>query len=449
MRKKKIIAMVSSTIVVLLLATGLFLRKSNLKVDTDLQKNLVAVEVENISKSEIAKHKKFSGVVTAGEKEKVSSAALANIKTINVKVGDYVKEGQIIMTLDSSKIDQQINSLNEANEKISEGVENSKAQLVEINLKKEDILGKKADLELEITTLEELNFSCDEELAILEDDLQNNIITKEEFITKKEQIAKYKSDNIIKIKKNKSEVKALNLSEIAIDETISGLEKLLNSNENAQSDKLGDVLEVLKDKKGDFIVKSNISGYIREINFKEGAMPVNLMKPGILIENDSTLDLQVLVALEDKKRFAVGDKIAMFIDNNGMEEEKVAIVESISEKPDDKTNQHSVVFTFDNFDKSVKIGEFAKVYVNTESKNDVVTVAKDAIIRENDKQFVYLCKNGKAIKTQVEVGIENHIEVEVLSGIKEKDKVIVNGKEFIEDKQEVNIVNEENDNENS
>lgn len=447
MKRKTIAVIVCISVVTVLAGVKIATNQNDKIVDEVVLENVVAVEVDEIKESEIIKYKKFTGVLVSGQSDSVAATAIANIKTIDVKVGDKVKKGQTIMTLDSSKLDEQIQEINEANDKVQEGINSANGKIDEVRIKLDENNIKKQEMHKELEVLQEESDSYDKTIEELKLKFDNAQIAKEEFDGKSKEVKKLKDDNKLKTININQEIKKIEITISTLSATIEQLEKVLGS--NTQNTGLGDVLEVLEEKKGQYSVKSKISGVVKEINFKIGKMPINIMKPGILIENYDTLDLNFQVSKEDMEKIKKEKEIDVFVESQGQELKKTGRIENVSNEIDEKTNMYNVVVNIDNSKSDLKVGNFTRAYLNVDSKKQVLTVRKDAILRENDEEFVYICENGVAVKKPIITGIENHEVVEVLEGIKPLDKVITKGKEFVIDNEKVNIVNGGNQNENN
>lgn len=79
-------------------------------------------------------------------------------------------------------------------------------------------------------------------------------------------------------------------------------------------------------------------------------------------------------------------------------------------------------------DKGIEIkpGMSADVEIIVESIPDVIAIPSQALIEREGKRYVYTVRDSKAHLTPVEIGRFNWTVSEVLSGIKEGDKVIIN-----------------------
>ena len=69
------------------------------------------VQLEKVDKRDLSDFISLTGTVSGETKINYSSTAATEIKTVNVQVGDVVKEGDVIATLDKDSIQKQIDVL--------------------------------------------------------------------------------------------------------------------------------------------------------------------------------------------------------------------------------------------------------------------------------------------------------------------------------------------------
>jgi membrane fusion protein (multidrug efflux system) len=75
----------------------------------------------------------------------------------------------------------------------------------------------------------------------------------------------------------------------------------------------------------------------------------------------------------------------------------------------------------------LKPGMFARVSADLGSRPNAVVVPEQAILPKGDKAFIYKVVEGKAMLTPVELGRRTPGQVEILSGIRAGDTVVVDG----------------------
>lgn len=86
------------------------------------------------------------------------------------------------------------------------------------------------------------------------------------------------------------------------------------------------------------------------------------------------------------------------------------------------------VYTFfevENADESISFGEDIKVVMVKESRENILILPANCIRRDGDSCFVYRYEDGKRVSVPVEIGISDELNTEILSGVKEGDRIYV------------------------
>jgi multidrug efflux pump subunit AcrA (membrane-fusion protein) len=76
---------------------------------------------------------------------------------------------------------------------------------------------------------------------------------------------------------------------------------------------------------------------------------------------------------------------------------------------------------------SIPVGAPAQVEIEAEQHKGVVLVPAAAIVREGDETAVFVANGAKAQRRTVETGITDGAHVEIVSGVKAGEMVIVDG----------------------
>jgi len=88
---------------------------------------------------------------------------------------------------------------------------------------------------------------------------------------------------------------------------------------------------------------------------------------------------------------------------------------------------------FPGTNRNVKFGTTAQISLEVLTKKDVIVVKREHIVSENDKHYVWVFQSGTnrtppaAHKREIEVGLDNKLEYEVISGLEPGDKLIIEG----------------------
>ncbi|GAB6137812.1 hypothetical protein JCM15060_10010 [Halanaerobaculum tunisiense] len=69
----------------------------------------------------------------------------------------------------------------------------------------------------------------------------------------------------------------------------------------------------------------------------------------------------------------------------------------------------------DNNDHKLKQGMVAQIKIITQDRKQSLVVPKEAIFSEGATEYLYLIKEGHAVKREVSLGMDNGSQVEILT----------------------------------
>lgn len=426
---------------ILLIAVSFFglyyVRLKSKSNDSLTEKSLTSVEVKEVKLGKISKYEKYTSKTKGGLEESVSPKVPANVIELMVSEGDHVEEGDILMVLDSTEVDEQVSKTKEAYEKALEALNASNGQM-------EQLVVKLANLENEISNtnsiIDSLNIKVSDlqsELKDLENKLENEEISKDEFEKRKLELNKEIMNSTNEIAISTKKITEQEITKASIEKTI---ESAGNINSHDQIEQLGKVYEAALEAKENYIVKANISGVVKNLNVKVGEPAMSLFGPCMVITNYSFVAFDIQVAEENIDKFMVGQEINVTIEGIEGFVTTAGVVKSISDTPDKKFKQYIITISVDNRDNSFEIGNYASAMIDKEVKENIIVIDKNSLMRENGINYVFKVEDNKTYKTEVEIGIENDHSVEVISGLNEKDRIVTKGKEFISNEEVVNVV---------
>ena len=85
-------------------------------------------------------------------------------------------------------------------------------------------------------------------------------------------------------------------------------------------------------------------------------------------------------------------------------------------------------------------GMFARVYIETDSRNDALVIPKTALSLESIGDTVFVAADGMAARREVVLGFQEGDFVEVVSGVEEGDAVVVVGQDGLSDGTPIRIL---------
>ncbi|WML33635.1 efflux RND transporter periplasmic adaptor subunit [Clostridium sp. OS1-26] len=185
-------------------------------------------------------------------------------------------------------------------------------------------------------------------------------------------------------------------------------------------------------------ITSPISGIVAAKDVEVGQMTGG-QSGSVTVIDSTSVTAEITVPDKILGRLQVGQSIPVVV--SALENKEMpGVIETISPEANSKDNSYIVKIKIDNANGEIKSGMFAKVSLQTESKDNVLTVPNQAIKIENGVNYIYIVENGKIKKVSVNIGISNNKFTEVSGNIKENDDIITEGQSILADGEKVNIV---------
>ncbi|MGL4847888.1 MAG: HlyD family efflux transporter periplasmic adaptor subunit [Clostridium sp.] len=438
MRKNKILKLMS---LALIIGVGSFIINKNIDREVEASsETLTSVMVQTVGEEKVRDRMKYSGRLSYGREENLISMVDEKVTYVGVKEGDLVKKGDVLVKFDSSKIDGSVekakkdyeDALKKSNEN-KKKLEGLKSNIDGIEEEIEKLKGEKQSIELKITELEN-------ELKTIEEKFKNNEISEEEYKILKDEKDKLLNENNLRLKVLDKEIDVKELEKTSLEKGIEGVEKLNLGKLSLESTKK--IYEQMSTMKENYILKAPIDGVVLSLNCYLNEKVENKMMPSVSIGNKSELNFKFGVDEDEVKKFKENEEVTMEIEKDKKMIKEKGYISSISRKKDLRTGQYTVTVKISN-NKDYDVQAFANCFIKNTEKKEKNMISKNALIREEEKNFVYVVEEGKIIKKEIKISEESNHSVKVIEGLEENDKVVIRGKEYIEEGQAVNIVEED------
>ena len=88
----------------------------------------------------------------------------------------------------------------------------------------------------------------------------------------------------------------------------------------------------------------------------------------------------------------------------------------------------------------LKPGMFAKIEMVLKENPNALAVPRDAVLKEDGKEFVFAVEGNQAFRKPVVTGIEQERLIEIVEGVKDGDKIVVRGQESLKDRSTIRII---------
>lgn len=188
----------------------------------------------------------------------------------------------------------------------------------------------------------------------------------------------------------------------------------------------------------DATIKSPTNGIITKKFVEEGEY-INIGSPVATIVDISKLKIKLNVSEANVYQLKMGDKATITTDvYPGVTFE--GSISYISSQGDDSHNYPVEIVISNNSKYPLKSGTFANVLIKLPVAGEALYIPRESLLGSITEAEVYVAENNKAIRKKIVVGNGNDKYLKVISGLKEGEKVIVNGQINLSDNKEIKIV---------
>jgi len=184
-------------------------------------------------------------------------------------------------------------------------------------------------------------------------------------------------------------------------------------------------------------VKAPISGYITRLNVHESEN----VKAGdtlFTVSNYDKLISVVWVSDREISQIKKGQRAQAQWEGTTLN----GVVDQVDLAMDARQKAFAVQVAFGNSEHSVPSGVTASINIETRLIPDSLVVHRSEVLKNQDGWYVYLDKDGKAVKQTIETGLSQGMLYEVTKGLKENDMLITEGINMVRDGSLVRIVDD-------
>lgn len=416
--KKKVVIIVLVVLIIVVAVIGNAVKKMTSQVATAVN----TVEVEPVQKRDLSDTISLKGTVSGITKNNVTSKALAEITAVNVQVGDIVKEGDVLCTLDSSTIKDQVadlerdmsdtnatNSINsqQTAETVSRAQEDQQTQLAAAQ--------KAIDDAKDAYNAQSIMWDKSEDKSDAE--FQSLLAAQKAVTTAEEDYQKVLETTN----------RTIEDAQLAVE-----LDKY-KTTDSTSKDKLTD----LKEQLADCNITAPCGGVVTVVNVSVGDVNADSKTALVTIEDTSSLKMVATVEEADILKIEEGMKATVTADAMGDETingtvTRVVRVKGQSTGSDGQTTTsggYSVEISLDNTE--LLIGMEVKAKVMIKERGNVLAIPYDLVKTDDDgNSYVLIAQanddgSATAVKKNITVGEEVDYYTEVTSGdLAEGDKLI-------------------------
>ncbi len=372
---------------------------------TDMNDQPIAVTVRSVKIGSIANSDIFSGRTAAAAETSITAEMAGIVEKVYVSLGQRVEKGDMLLSIKA--VDA------------SKSVDQAKAALELARASYNNALGGNVTNQLNqlenAASLARLGYDeAQRNYGIYKELYDAGGIAEDQY--KKVQLALNQADQQLKAAEKAYETaknqaipdsqalakKQLEQAEVAYKIATSNLDKLT--------------------------LKAPASGIITTINFSDNEM-ISQGMPAFILSDLNKLEATLQVAEMDISKFKAGDSVSVSLSDQVLP----GVVKDVSQVTDARSSLYTVNIVIDNSAHNYPAGMAVDVQLTREKSENAVLIPKKAVFEEDGQQYVYLCKDNKAVKTAVTTGLSDPFTLEITQGVHEGDTVVIGGLSLIKD----------------
>ncbi len=400
------------------------------------------VEVYSVESNDIQSTLEYSGVVSPAKTVNIISTITSEVENTYFEVGDTVNEGDLLFTVDSSKINDQIKQLDSQLQTAEIGVQmaNNTANNITGGAYQSQLLQLESGIE---STKKQLELA-EQTLNMQQENYENGkvlydsgIISKSEFegieLAYNQAKSAYESTQLAL--EQQQETYDITANTIVNENKATG--ELSVEQAMASRDSLMVQMDITQKMLDDASVYAPMSGVISFKGVNEDEY-VSSQKPAYTIVDMDTVLVSVKVSEKIINNINKGDEVEVYI-STIQDEPFIGTIKTISPVAD-QTSTYPIEIEIQNPNHTIKPGMFTTVSFVLESENDAIVLPVEAVLSNVKEKYVYVDNNGVAEKVVVETGINNGEYVEITSGLEVGDNVITKGQSYVENGENIKVI---------
>jgi RND family efflux transporter MFP subunit len=367
------------------------------------ESNKVPVSVAEVIEKNISNTIELVGMAVPETQVPLLTTSPLTVKKVHVKIGDIVKKGDLIVSLDPTAANEQVTQAQNA---VSE-LENALSKMKEMQQAAES----QASL-TDIPKLQgELNQSLEKSQALL-DGVETGAVTSLDLLQSTMEVM-LKQAQLTTAASQAQQMPSFNTVEIEaqLNQARQGLK---------QAEQLAEAASIT----------SPIDGLVSELNVVEDGIAAPNVPIGTIIKQDN-ISATFQVNSYQVSKLKAGQKATISFE--GVTDSYESAIETVSPTVNQQTNMFSVIIPVSNTEQYIKGGMRATAYVAVDNLEAQIVVPNDAVLYEEATPYVYLIEDGKSLRRDVTTGFRDGEMIQIVEGLTKGQKVAVNGKERLKD----------------
>ncbi|MBN1998294.1 efflux RND transporter periplasmic adaptor subunit [candidate division KSB1 bacterium] len=186
-------------------------------------------------------------------------------------------------------------------------------------------------------------------------------------------------------------------------------------------------------------VQAPFDGVIVSLPYYTQGTKISSNSPLVELMNYERLYLEISLPGKEIGRVKPGQTVRVM--NYTLPEDTLSgSITQVSPALDPQTRSFQATVNVDNPEWLLRPGMFVNVSIVLARKDTAIVIPKDIILSQRRGKTVYVVERGAAERRIIQTGLENQEQVEVVSGLKEDERLVVKGFETLQDHSKVKVI---------
>lgn len=380
------------------------------------QKAGIKVKSQEVKETKLVETVLASGKVSAPDKEVIYSEVSASVKKIHVKLGQEVKAGQVLMELDIPDADTKVMQAQSA-------LDDAEARLIKAQA------GGKS---MELIEAEASFARAKSNYQQAQEKVRRNESLFVQGAISKEQLESFQTELTNSESEYRRAEAVLKSNQTGSGSSVKALESAVAAARSS--------LDLARRQADQSKLAATMDGRVLSIDVQNGDMviPNNTL---ITIGNLNSLQATADITEADASKIKLGQKVtissgALSDVNYSGKVQEIGLEARTKTKNQGETTAVPVIISIQK-NSQLRPGYNVDLKITTAIIEKAVVVPFDAIIEKGGHSCVYLVRDDKAKLQRIQTGISDNSSIQVKTGVKKGDKVIVNPPQELKDGSEV------------
>lgn len=380
------------------------------------QKAGIKVKSQEVKETKLVETVLASGKVSAPDKEVIYSEVSASVKKIHVKLGQEVKAGQVLMELDIPDADTKVMQAQSA-------LDDAEARLIKAQA------GGKS---MELIEAEASFARAKSNYQQAQEKVRRNESLFVQGAISKEQLESFQTELTNSESEYRRAEAVLKSNQTGSGSSVKALESAVAAARSS--------LDLARRQADQSKLAATMDGRVLSIDVQNGDMviPNNTL---ITIGNLNSLQATADITEADASKIKLGQKVtissgALSDVNYSGKVQEIGLEARTKTKNQGETTAVPVIISIQK-NSQLRPGYNVDLKITTAIIEKAVVVPFDAIIEKGGHSCVYLIRDDKAKLQRIQTGISDNSSIQVKTGVKKGDKVIVNPPQELKDGSEV------------